>query len=155
MNKKEVNSQTEYQARYAQSMDSYFAVGAQQVRYKTERFSDGSLKSRQPIISACEFPTFEGFAVKIGADAQRLAEWERERPDFAAACGRARLQQKKILITNALAGLYNSSFTQFMLINRFGGEYSAKPEGEQESGLDINVVYGREGDASQRSDGEV
>jgi hypothetical protein len=79
------------------------------------------------------FPTFLGFAKKIGVNGDTLVEWasakypddyeDKEKagklkhPKFSAAYTRAKEFQKWILIENGLNGLYNPQFTIFVAKN--------------------------------------
>lgn len=133
-------ARVKYSAEFIEKMDAYFSAPAVRYRYKIERDAQGRVKVKTPIIYAGELPTFEGFAAKHGIDMDLIPVWEERHPRFAAACERARGHQKRVIISNALAGNYNSSFAQYMLAKWFGG--LERLEGDK----DIKVIYEGEKD---------
>lgn len=74
---------------------------------------------------AVDIPTFEGFSHSIDVEDRTLENWYKAKrsngspryPDFFRAYNRAKQLQRKILVTNALAGRYNSSFAMFYAKN--------------------------------------
>ena len=100
------------------SMNS--GIPPQNIAYKEEYFNDGSLKSKVPVITATEIPTFQGFANKIGVNIDTLHEWKEVYSEFSEAYTRAKQIQEKIWLVNAMSGLYNAQFAQFFGKNCLG-----------------------------------
>ena len=108
-------------------MLSYFAAYEARVEYKESYYSDGELKSREPVIIAPGLPTFELFAAKIGADMEELAAWQREHAEFARACSIAKSTQLGMLKTYGLLKQYDASLAKFLIASEHGvGERSAE-----------------------------
>lgn len=68
------------------------------------------------------FPTLERFAYSIDVNTDTLVEWakpenETAYPGFSAVYRKAKALQKDILVSNGLAGLYNSNFAVFVAKN--------------------------------------
>ena len=61
-----------------------------------------------------EYPTFEGFAKRIGVTVRTLERWAAEKEDFGEAYERCRDVQKRFLIIGGLTERYNSAFAKFM-----------------------------------------
>lgn len=94
--------------------------------YKEEYFNNGEIKSKTPIITATEFPTFQGFANEINVNTDTLHEWKKEHKEFSEAYTHAKELQEKIWLVNAMGGLYNAQFAQFFGKNCLG--YKDKQE---------------------------
>ena len=129
-----------YEKEYCGKLDAFFDVAPCVTRFKREMFADGGIKSENPLTEGCELPTFEAFATQIGVSRGTLYAWEKKYPDFAAACERARCRQIHIIVVNALNGNYNSSFSQFLLLNRLADDFTAAKSEPQ--GIDVRVEYG-------------
>ena len=117
---------TKYKKKYCYEMIEYFDKQPQECIYKEEYFSDGQLKSKIPIITATEFPTFQGFANEIGINIDTLYEWKKQYNEFSEAYTRAKQIQEKIWLVNGMNGLYNAQFAQFFGKNCLG--YKDKQE---------------------------
>jgi hypothetical protein len=111
---------TKYNKKYCDEIIEYFDVPPQNTAYKEEYFNDGSLKSKVPVITATEIPTFQGFANKIGVNIDTLHEWKEVYSEFSEAYTRAKQIQEKIWLVNAMSGLYNAQFAQFFGKNCLG-----------------------------------
>lgn len=125
---------TKYSKQYCKQIIEYFDLPPQNNIYKEEYFNDGTLKSKTPIITATEFPTFQGFANSIGINIDTLHEWKEKHKEFSEAYMRAKQLQEKIWLTNAMCGLYNAQFAQFFGKNCLG--YKDKQEN-----VNINTSY--------------
>ncbi len=121
---------SKYKPEYCDMIIQYFDKPPQQVVYKETYYSDGTLKSREPIVLGAQLPTYQGFAHSIGVDAATLRRWgsDESKPEFCAAYARARELQEHILVVNAIGGQYNSQFAQFYAKNNLG--YKDKTEQE-------------------------
>ena len=117
---------TKYNEKYCKEIINYFNKPPQNCMYKEEYFNNGSLKSKTPIITATEFPTFQGFANEINVNIDTLHEWKEKHIEFSEAYMRAKQLQEKIWLVNAMGGLYNAQFAQFFGKNCLG--YKDKQE---------------------------
>ena len=66
---------------------------------------------------ANELPTLAGFAAKLGIARETLFHWGKAHPNFFNAVTRAKAMGERILVTNALLGLYNPQFAVFVAKN--------------------------------------
>jgi hypothetical protein len=67
-----------------------------------------------------DYPTFEGFAAKIGVDTDTLRNWCDDHDRFRCCYAWAREKQREILLVNGIAGRYNPNFAKFVAINCHG-----------------------------------
>lgn len=123
-----VGRPTKYDEKYCKEIIKYFDKPPQSCMYKEEYFNNGEVKSKTPIITAIEFPTFQGFANKIRVNTDTLHQWRKEHEEFSEAYTRAKELQEKIWLVNAMGGLYNAQFAQFFGKNCLG--YKDKQEVE-------------------------
>jgi len=116
-----------YRKEYAERLIAFFDISAFTVTEVMKK--DGSVSLLE---TAAELPTFAAFARSLGITQEVLARWEKEYPDFAQACQKARDLQGNILIQNSLRGNYSSSFAVFTAKNLLGWndgkEEQKKPE---------------------------
>lgn len=124
---------TKYKKEFCEQIIEYFRREPYTTMYKEDYFNDGTLKSRTPILTATEFPTFQGFADKLGVNGDTLVEWAKKYPEFSAAYARAKQLQERIWLTNGMNSLYNSQFAQFFGKNCLGykdrQEFGINPDG--------------------------
>ena len=66
--KNKVGAPTKYKEEYCEEVIEYFRVPPTIVDYKIEYYQNGNVKSKIPLIRGNEFPTFQGFADKIGVN---------------------------------------------------------------------------------------
>ena len=126
---------TKYKEEYCEEIIEYFRVPPEIVEYKREYYQNGNLKSEYPIVRGNEFPTFQGFADKIGVHYDTLKEWYSIHEEFSEAYMRAKQLQEKIWLTNGMNNLYNSQFAQFFGKNCLG--YKDKQEVEHTGNLKL------------------
>lgn len=119
---------TKYKEDYCQAIIDYFDIPPQQTVYKKTYFSDGTLKSEDPITLPAQFPTLQGFAHSIGVDKDTLLNWGEKHQEFFGALTRAKELQEKIWLVNGMGGQYNAQFAQFFGKNCLG--YKDKQEVE-------------------------
>lgn len=124
--RKKVGAPSKYKKKFCEEIIDYFSVPPQRTEYKREYFQNGELKSEVPILTANEFPTFQGFADSIGVHIDTLHEWKEKYPEFSEAYMRAKQLQEKIWLVNGMQNLYNSQFAQFFGKNCLG--YTDKTE---------------------------
>lgn len=129
----QVGRPTKYNKKYCKEIIEYFNKPPQNCIYKEEYFNNGQVKSKTPIIVAEEFPTFQGFASKIGVNIDTLHEWKEKYVEFSEAYTRAKELQEKIWLVNAMGGLYNAQFAQFFGKNCLG--YKDKQELEHSGNI--------------------
>ncbi len=76
-----------------------------------------------------EYPTFSGFARRVGLPLRQLETFRGEEPTFAAVWEECRERQKAKLVVGALVKRYDPSFAKFLLCHEFGvGEENIDPE---------------------------
>lgn len=96
-----------YRAEFCEKLIEYFSV----TPYREE--SPGSLVPN-------DFPTFAGFAAKIGVHRETLLEWSKLHPEFSDAYKRAKDFQENYLAVNGTKGLINAAFGIFTAKNVLG-----------------------------------
>lgn len=129
---------SKYKEEYCEKILEYFKKTPYKTEYKEEYFVDGSLKSKVPIITATEFPTFQGFADEIEVHIDTLNEWCKVHEKFSEAYMRAKQLQEKIWLVNSMQNLYNAQFAQFFGKNCLG--YRDKQEIEHSGKLKLEDV---------------
>ena len=131
-----------FRPEYCERILSYFRVPARRVEYKESYYPDGALKSREPVVFAQEFPTFQGFADEIGVHFNTLRSWA-ENPrctGFKEAYGRAGQLQEKNFIVGSMSGQYSASFAQFFAKSCLGYRDRGEPDaGEASKSLEVKI----------------
>jgi len=143
--KKQQNEEPiEYTPAFCEKMLAFFKIPRQRIVYDIERFQNGELKRKKPVLFAPEYPTLDRFARSIGLTLPVLYQWEKQYPEFAEACAAARQIQKDCIIVNALNRNFDAGFSKFLLCARFPEEFSEKQEHPDSTGLDIHILYGKD-----------
>lgn len=119
---------SKYKEEYCISIVEHFNKVPVKTRTKKTYYADGSLKSEDEYPIGTEFPTFQGFANKIGVDMSTLTEWINIYEEFSIAYARAKELQEHIWLVNSMGNLYNAQFAQFFGKNCLG--YKDKTEVE-------------------------
>lgn len=115
---------TKYKKIYADMLVEYFDIPATYEKEITITTKDGKMYTKTETV-ANDIPLFEGFAESIQVDDKTLENWSKAKtstgrpthPEFLRAYKRAKQLQRQILITNTLAGRYNSQFAMFYAKN--------------------------------------
>lgn len=120
--KKKRGRPTKFRPEYCEMIIKYFSKKPTRRVTIPHYNPDGSIKWKDFKIIPRDFPTFEGFAEKIGVDDDTLMRWanpekKEKYPGFCGAYARAKNMQKKFLMVNGLAGHYNSQFAIFVAKN--------------------------------------
>jgi hypothetical protein len=104
-----------YEERFCEEMVNHFDID----KYKNKEIevASGGRKVITTQIVANSFPTFEGFARKIGTTHRVLLEWSRKHEDFKKAYTICKEIQKEFLIEHGLLGGYNMAFAKFLAVN--------------------------------------
>lgn len=128
MAKKHGNSK--YDAKFCVQMLEYFGIEPyrQVIKTVSEKIevSEGVFQTKiieipqvcsagKPVLEASDFPTFAGFACKIGVNRDTLAEWAKNFAEFSGAYKKAKDFQENWLVVNSLRGLLppaSAIFTQ-------------------------------------------
>lgn len=118
-----------YKEEYCNAIREFFSAVSPGVEYKETFYSDGELKSREPVTITPILPTFELFAAKLGVSTTELTKWELEHESFARACDVARSVQLGMLKAYGLLKQYDASLVKFLLAGEYGMEQktSEKP----------------------------
>ena len=111
---------SKYRDSYVDEMYKYFNREPVTVDEVTEYNDAGQVIGREKIITPVDYPTFEGFAAKIGVDRDTLLNWCVDHPRFRHCYAWAREKQRDILIVNGMAGRYSANFAKFIAINCHG-----------------------------------
>lgn len=141
--KEPVQKKAEYSPEMCEKLLDYFYSPKQKIVYDVENFQSGELKRKKPVSFAPEYPTLDRFARLIGATVPILYEWEKQYPEFAEACAKAKEAQKNCIIVNALNRNFDAGFSKFLLCKKFPEEFSEDKD-VPEGGLDIHITYGKE-----------
>lgn len=124
LKKRGLGRPTKYRKVFADMLVEYFSIPATVEKEITITTKDGKMYTKTEIV-ANDIPLFEGFAESIQVDDKTLERWSKAKtstgrpryPEFCRAYSRAKQLQKQILITNTLAGRYNSQFAMFYAKN--------------------------------------
>lgn len=117
---KENAAACKYHEKYADELIEYFNQPSTRIEYREVFNGDGKLIKRTPMVIANDYPTFEGFAVKLGVTVNTLLNWRDQSRRFANAYVRAKEMQKITLIQNTLRGMYNPMFAKLLAVNEHG-----------------------------------
>lgn len=117
---KKVGRPTKYKRIYCKKIVEHFNIEPNYV--KNEQFFDkkGALIKEKNTILANDFPTIEGFCIKIGVNKSTLHRWVQTKEEFRNAYKRGKDLQLNILIQNTLKGFYNHRIATFIAKNCFG-----------------------------------
>ena len=130
---------TKYKEEYCEGIIKYFDVPTS-VEKKNK---DGSIK-----IIPSDLPLLSGFAGSIGVCRDTVYEWANgknedeslKHPDFSYALKRAKDLQEKLLVTNAMKGLYNSTFAIFTAKNILGWRDKQEVETTHKGNIGLDVA---------------
>lgn len=111
---------SKYKEKYADEMYEYFNVPPTHAEPIVEMNKNGVEVTVGREIIPTDYPTFEGFAAKIGVDTDTLRNWCEEHDRFRHCYAWAREKQREILLVNGIAGRYNPNFAKFVAINCHG-----------------------------------
>jgi len=118
---------TKYKPEYCKTIIEYFDVPASFETPVEKQNKDGTVETSVKFIPS-DLPLLSGFAASIGVCRDTVYEWatgrdkdgELKHPDFSYALKMAKDLQEKLLVTNAMKGLYNSTFAIFTAKNILG-----------------------------------
>ena len=133
--KNDTGRPTKYKPEYCKKIIDYFNQPPVITTYKKTYYADGSVKSEEPVMLPCDFPSFQGFASLIEVDVHTLDDWCAEHSDFSTAYARAKQMQENLWLINGMNGQYNSQFAQFFGKNCLG----YKDKTEQEVKADVTI----------------
>ena len=117
---------TKYKKQYCQDIIDYFLLcGEAEIKkvvisesyYKGKDGEKGALKEKKYKLIADNLPFFSAFAEKIGVHVDTLLEWVKVKEGFSEAYKKAKDIQKRVLIKNGLAGMWNPAFSIFTAKN--------------------------------------
>lgn len=109
---------TDYRPEFCEMIIEYFDVEPYREVGRTKTNKDGSEYTYYED-KANDWPTLAGFAAKIGSHRESLNNWAKQHDEFFDAIKKAKEIQEQILVTNALKGLYNPTFSIFAAKNIF------------------------------------
>lgn len=107
---------TKYKKEYCQALIDFFTVEPHREVIEITRGKNDYEKETIKEV-ANDLPLLEKFASSIGVHRDTVQEWAKVHPEFSVATKRAKDLQKNMLVTNAIKGLYNSTFSIFLAKN--------------------------------------
>lgn len=129
-----------YKAEYTEQLLKFFSEPPTRVEYIKKYDRNGNLTEEEPVILGADYPTFEGFAIKLGVTARTLENWaERYPTTFGRAYEMAKDIQKNMIVVNALGGRYNGKFAQFIASSQFGMVEKSEHSISGDEGLEVIV----------------
>jgi len=126
-----------YKPEYADALIEYFSKPNVRIEYAETFNKDGQVIKRVPVVLPAEYPTFEGFAAKLGVVRDTLRNWCNQSPRFMHAYARAKEMQKDKLIVNSMCGHYNPMIAKFEAVNNHG--MSDKVEKDSTISFDVKL----------------
>ena len=128
-----------YKNDYAKQLLEYFSDPPTRVEYIKHYNSLGEVTKEEPVVVGADYPTFEGFANKIGVTSRTLENWRDKYPTFADAYERAIDLQKNMLVVNSLGGRYNGNFAKFIASNAFGMSEKSEHKVASDEGVEVFI----------------
>lgn len=131
---------TKYKAKYGQELLDYFSCPSTRVEYIKHYDSKGNVIKEEPVVIGADYPTFEGFAIKIGVTARTLENWAKGKPTtFGVVYEMCKDIQKNLILVNALGGRYNGNFARFIASAQFDMAEKTKQEIGAADGWEVNI----------------
>jgi len=138
---KKMGRPSNFKPEYVKKIMAYFDIEP----YTIQEGDDGEPTGK---LIACDLPTFAGFAVTLNTYTKQLHNWCDKYPEFLQAYKKAKECQEKILVINALKGLYAAAPAIFTMKNilkwRDKHEIDMTHTGEithtHKEGLDYNAI---------------
>ena len=125
---------TLYDPKYCDEILEYFSVSPYEERTKQVITKKGNIAEIE-VTEANDFPSFAGFAAKIGVHRQTLHDWKAQHPEFSYAYKKAKEFQENFLVVNGNKGLINPAFAIFTAKNVLG--WRDKQPGEEDKTLTL------------------
>jgi len=110
---------TKYKKSYIKKVDEYLLQCKDEIE-KTAKYEGSQGSTEYDIRLTVKLPTIEGFAIYLGVVVSTLYEWRKEHADFSKALEMLKDIQKERLITQGLAGVYNSTIASLILSSNHG-----------------------------------
>jgi hypothetical protein len=126
---------TKYEERFTEELLDYFGVKPYSEVKKTlvtKKGEELDIVEHQ----ASDFPSFAGFAAKIGVHRDTLHEWCKNHDEFSDAYKKAKEMQENWTLVNGHKGTCNTAFAIFAAKNIHG--YRDKQPGEDDKTITLN-----------------
>lgn len=128
---------TKYDPKYCEEIIEYFSVKPYEIAME-EVVSQGRVVQRTTEV-ASDYPSFAGFAVKIGVHRETLLNWCKANPQFFDAYKKAQSLQENWVLTNGMRSNVNVPFGIFIAKNNLG--YKDKQDVEIEQKAPFKFAY--------------
>lgn len=112
----DVGRPTDYKPEYCQAIIEYFSIEPYREVEREVVTKSGQVATIH-VTEATDFPSFAGFAAKIGHHRETLRNWCENEPEFFAAYKKAKELQENWLVTNGLKRLIDTAFGIFIAKN--------------------------------------
>jgi len=110
---------TKYKPEYCDELMKYFDIEPHFETPVVTTDKKGNIVEKVTFLPV-DLPTLAGFARKIGVHRDTINQWSQDHPEFSDAIKKGKECQEYILVTNALKGGYNPTFSIFLAKNVFG-----------------------------------
>jgi DNA-packaging protein gp3 len=120
---------TKYDAKYCGELLRFF--NKRVVRERTETVEGKNWSKDTLVREAIFFPSFEGFAAKIGVATDTLYEWAKKHKDFSDAMLRARAKQHSLIYEHGMTGYLNPRLAGLFAQSNMGMHERILDEGEK------------------------
>jgi hypothetical protein len=132
---------TLYREEYCAELIKYVSEPPTKVIYETRRNNAGMVIQKIPKIVAAGYPSFKGFAAKIGVTEKTLLEWKEKHEEFGEAYELAKDMQAHLLLQNGLNRQYDPGFARFLLEACHGVVAKTINVHEAGTGCEINFRF--------------
>lgn len=106
---------TIYRRELCEELIKYVSTPPSKVMYDTRYNDQGKVIRKIPKIVAAGYPSFKGFAAKVGVTEKTLLEWTVKHKEFGEAYELAKDIQAHLLYQNGLNRQYDPGFARFLL----------------------------------------
>lgn len=136
-----VGRPSKYKPEICQEMIDYFSIPPYREVTKTIRPKNGDPYEVETI-EANDFPSFAGFAAKIGVHRETLHEWKRSHALFSDAYKMCKELQENFVLVNGFKGTVNTTFAIFTSKNllSYRDRFSVEHEGNPEKPIEVKSV---------------
>lgn len=106
---------TTYRQSYIKMVDEYLAQCNDEYKKIVKQCNEEKGYEIYDNLLSVNLPSMEGFSIYAKIPLRTLYSWRDKNPEFLHATEKIKILQKERLVSNGLAGVYNSTITRLLL----------------------------------------